>query len=229
MQSRANWALRPDGSALRDIGRGEHGFAAAELPADHFDRHGRTKHHSRRLRVTEDVVLRGRGDIADTARGAPHHDAATDPARHVGRLGEREGHIRQRSEGDEGEPLVLANDVDDRVDGVLPLGRAARRRIAAVPEPVIAVEPLCRQWLADERRGRALEDGDVLPAELHREPGVAAPLKHRHVAGDDRDRLHHDVVGHERHDERDRVVGGCVGVDQEALRVRHGRTVHQPA
>ncbi len=58
--------------------------------------------------------------------------------------------------------------------------------------------------------------GDGFPAPLNRVEGVLHPAFEWDVPGDDGDRLDPDVRVLERHDQRDGVVRGGVGVDQKA-------------
>ena len=107
----------------------------------------------------------------------------------------------------------------DGVDRVLGLGRALRRRKPMVAEAVGPVKPVRVAQRPDDRGLGALVDGDVRPADFRGEERVAGRLIERDIAGDRRQPQHPHIGRRERHDDRDGVVGGGVGVDEE---VAHG-------
>ena len=98
-------------------------------------------------------------------------------------------------------------------------GLALRRGIAAIAEAVLAMKPMRVIMRARERLVRAGEDGHVGLADLGGQKRVLGRLLEADIAGDRRQAEHADVRLGERHDDRDRVVGGGVGVDEE---VAHG-------
>ena len=63
----------------------------------------------------------------------------------------------------------------------------------------------------------------VRPAEFDGIESVARRLQNGDIAGDSRDRHHPNVRRTQRHDERDRIVGGCVSINQEGR--RHGARI----
>ncbi len=66
-----------------------------------------------------------------------------------------------------------------------------------------------------QRGGLADVHGSRRPAQLDRVQRVLHRLREGHVAGDDADADDFDVVVAERHHQRDGVVAGGVGVDEE--------------
>ena len=144
-----------------------------------------------------------------TTQRATFFDDAPDRA-------QRQRDVRQRAERDELEAGVRADRLDDRVDRVLRLGRALRRRIVLIAEPVAAVKPLAR---APARAAAARS----APAK------TARPLPHSstvysafRVACSSGTFPLTTVIAAtrtsgcaQRHDQRDGVVGGGVGVDEK--------------
>ena len=197
----------------------EHRGAARDVPADHLDRQAGAEDDARRLRIDPDVVFGRRRDVAFAARRAAHDDAAADLLGEAGIARQRQRDIGQRSERHQRQARRGVGEAQDRVDRMLALGRAARRRIAAVAEPVAAVEPMRVVERAHQRRGRADEDGDVDAGDLGGQQRVAGRLFDADVAGDDGQPEHAHVGRGERHQDRDGVVGSGVGVDEE---IAHG-------
>lgn len=189
-----------------DVGGIEHGVAAAEVPPDKFDRKTTAGDHARGFRIAPDVVLGGRRDVAFTARGATHDDAAADFGGDSGAFFQGESDVGQRSEGDQDETGVGLNDGDDGVGGVLAFRSARGRRITAIAEAVAAVEPVCAVMRAGEWFFGAGENGDGGIAELGGVQGVGGGLGYRDVAGDGGDGENVDVGIAESHDEGDGVV-----------------------
>ena len=113
---------------------------------------------------------------------------------------------------------------DDRLDRVLALGRALRGRVAVIAEAVLAMKPMRVLQRARQRLACAHEHGRVGAADLGGQKRVAGRLLEADVAGDRRQAKHPHVRVGERHDDRDRVVGGGVGVDEE---VAHDGPAHE--
>jgi hypothetical protein len=88
-----------------------------------------------------------------------------------------------------------------------------------VAETVLAVEPMRVVMGAAERLVRADEHGRVGLADLGGQQRVSGRLFDVDIAGDRRQTEDFHAWLGERHDDRDRVVGGGVGVDEK---VAHG-------
>ena len=106
-------------------------------------------------------------------------------------------------------------EAEDRLDRVLAFGRALRRRIVVVAKTVAPMKPLRLLQRPDKRGPSAHVDRHGRTADVRGEERVPRRLLEAHVAGDGRQRQNAHVGGGERHDDRDRVVGGGVGVDEE--------------
>ena len=132
---------------------------------------------------------------------------------------QRQRDIGQRPERHQRQAGRGVGEAQDRVDRVFALGRAARRRIAAIAEAVAAVKPVRVLVRAQQRRGGADEDGDVDAGDLGGQQRVARRLFDADVAGDNGQPQHAHVGRGKRHQDRDGVVGGGVGVDEE---IAHG-------
>ena len=185
------------------------------MPADHFDVELRAEDGARRFRIDPDVVFRRRRHIALAAGRAAHHHAAADPLRELRIALERKRDVGERAERHQGEAGLRLREAQDRVDGMLALGLALWRRIVAIAEAVFAMEPMRVIMRAVERLVRAGEDGDVGIADLGGQQRVLGRLLEADIAGDGRQAEHPDVGLGERHDDRDGVVGGGVGVDEK--------------
>ena len=189
------------------------------MPADHFDVELRAEDGARRFRIDPDVVFRRRRHIALAAGRAAHHHAAADPLRELRIALERKRDVGERPERHQGEAGLRLRETQDRVDRMLALGLALWRRIAAIAEAVFAMEPMRVVVRAVERLVRPGEDGHVGIADLGGQERVLGRLLEADIAGDRRQAEHPDVGLGERHDDRDGVVGGGVGVDEK---VAHG-------
>ena len=106
-------------------------------------------------------------------------------------------------------------EAQDGVDGVFALGLALRRGEAAIAEAVLAVKPMRVVMRAGQRLVRAREDGNVGIADLGGQKRVLRRLLEADIAGDRRQAENAHVRVGERHDDRDGVVGGGVGVDEK--------------
>ena len=96
---------------------------------------------------------------------------------------------------------------------------ALRRWKAAIADAVFAVEPVRMVVRAGERLVRSNKDGNVGIADLGGQERVLGRLLEADIAGDRGQPEHADARLGERHDDRDGVVGGGVGVDEK---VAHG-------
>ena len=114
---------------------------------------------------------------------------------------------------------LLLREAQDRVDGMLTLWLALRRGKAAIAEAVFAMEPMRVVMRAVERLVRAGEHGNVGIADLGGQQRVLGRLLEADIAGDRRQAENPDFRIGQRHHDRDRVVGGGVGVDEK---VAHG-------
>jgi hypothetical protein len=130
----------------------------------------------------------------------------------------REGDVGQGTEGDQRQPGMGTNGLDDGFDSVRGFGRAARRRISAIAQTVLAVEPFGVDVFAQKRLFRARKDGHAGATEFSDVERVAGSLGDAYVAGDDGDGAHVDIRGAQRHDQGDGIVGSRVGIDQEGPR-----------
>ena len=77
------------------------------------------------------------------------------------------------------------------------------------------MEPVRVVMGADQGPVGAGEDGDVGIADLGGQKRVSRRLFEADIAGDGRQPKHPHVRRGQRHDDRDRVVGSGVGVDEE--------------
>ena len=75
-----------------------------------------------------------------------------------------------------------------------------------------------------QRLARAHEHGRVGAADLGGQKRIAGRLLEADVACDRRQAKHPDIRAAERHDDRDCVVGGGVGIDEE---VAHDGPAHE--
>ena len=133
---------------------------------------------------------------------------------------ERKRDIGQRPERHQGKTGLFVRKPLDRVDSVFTLGPAFRPWKAAIAEAVFAVEPMRVVVRAVERLVGADKDRDVGIADLGGQQRVLGCLLKADVAGDRRQAEYADVRLGERHDDRDGVVGGGVGVDEEVAHER---------
>ena len=205
----------PQREDVGDFRFAEHGGAARDVPADHLDRQARTERHARRFGIDPDVVFGRRRDIALAARRAAHDDAAADLFGDAGIARQRQRDIGQGTQRHQRQARLGVREPDDRVDRVLALRAAARRRIVAVAEAVAAVEPMRVFVRARQRSARAFEHGNVRTGDFGGVKRVARRLFEPDVAGDNRQRAYANVRRRERHQDRDRVVGRGVGVDEK--------------
>ena len=102
-------------------------------------------------------------------------------------------------------------------------GVAARQLEPDVTHAVDTVDVLGGLERELQRGGLADVHGSRRPAQLDRVQRVLHRLREGHVAGDDTDADDLDVVVAERHHQRDGVVAGGIGVDEEWP--RHRRSV----
>ncbi len=180
---------------------------------------------ARSIRIRPDVELGGRGDVADRAGGSAHDHAALHAMDDLGRLGDRQGDVGERSQGDQGDIRASAQGLDQEVDRAA-VSRSAVCLVADVTQPVPAVEPEGVGRLTQERSICAGEDRGLGAAQLDRVESVVHALLDRNVARHDRDTNHLRVGVAQRHDQRHRIVRGRVGVDQEPA--RHGKSEFSP-
>ena len=173
----------------------------------------------RRLWIDPDVVFRRGRDIALATGRAAHHHAAADPLGKLGIALERERDIGERPERHEVKAGLGLREAQDDVYGRLALGLALRGGVFVVAQAILPMEPMRVLVRAIQRLVGAGEDGDVGFAELRGEQRVSRRLLHVDIAGDRRQAEDVHARLSERHDDRDGVVGGGVGVDEE---VTHG-------
>jgi hypothetical protein len=89
------------------------------------------------------------------------------------------------------------------------------RWIIVISESVTAMKPSralmgAEQWLFSSRI-----DWDVGSTEFNCIQRVPGGLLNSDVSGDGRDRDNTDFREPESHDESDRIIGGCIGIDQK--------------
>ena len=116
-------------------------------------------------------------------------------------------------------PGSAPREAQDRVDRALALGRTLGRGVAAIAEAVLAVEPMRVLVRPGQRLLGAAEDGNLGIADLGSQKRVSGRLFEADVAGDRGQAENAHARLRERHHDRDRVVGGSVGVDEE---IAHG-------
>src|SRR5580704_19317348 len=105
------------------------------------------------------------------------------------------------------------NGADDGIDRRFSFWTAARRQVASVAKAVVAVEPLRSTMLAFQRLVRAAINGNARSAKLRRIEGVSRGLLDGHIARHGGNRRNVNLRMAQRHDQRDGVVGSCVGVN----------------
>ena len=93
---------------------------------------------------------------------------------------------------------------------------AAPDRQPDVAHPVMAVDVLGGGQVLDQRHGCSGVDRHRFPAQLDDVESVLDRLVEAHVACDHRDGRHLDLPVAERHHQGYSVVGGRVGVDDQA-------------
>ena len=173
------------------------------------------KHDARRLGIDPDVVFGRRRDVALAARRAAHDDAAADLAGKTGIARERQRDIGQRPERHQRQAGAFAGEAQDRVDRMLALGRATRSGKAAIRKTIFAMKPMGVTMRPRERSGGAGKDGNLDPGDFGGQKRVARSLIDADIARDRGQAQHAHVGRGKRHQDRDRVVGGGVGVDEE--------------
>ena len=87
------------------------------------------------------------------------------------------------------------------------------------------MEPVGVEVAADQRRVGAEIDRHISAGDLASVKRVARALRQRDIAGDDGERGDAHVRRGERHQDRHRVVGGGVGVDQKRAHALSGGLV----
>ena len=136
------------------------------------------EHDLRCVRIDVDVPLGRRGRVAGRAVGAAHQHVAAVEAGQLGLAQNRDGEVRQRAEGHEGEFARSAPRlVDQQIDGVAFRERGGGRwqlRVAQAARPVGLGRRLERP---DERHLAAERDLDVASAgQLEHGEGVQRDL-----------------------------------------------------
>ena len=84
-----------------------------------------------------------------------------------------------------------------------------------ISQPIATVEPGCILIATKQRFLRAGINRDIRSAEFDRVERVPRGLVDVDIAGDGRDRDHSNIRGAKSHDDRNGIVGSCVGIDQE--------------
>jgi hypothetical protein len=90
-----------------------------------------------------------------------------------------------------------------------------------ISQPVASVKPRGILISAKQRLFRTRVDGHICTAKFNRVESVSRPLLHIDVSGNDSDRGYINLRSAQCHDESDRIIGSCIGVDEK--RARHGR------
>ncbi len=190
---------------------------ARDVPTDELELQARPQHDVDGVRVGPHVVLGDGRDVADVIGDGAHHTVRGMRSGSDGIALERAGDVGQRPEGDERELAgVVVRRLQQGVDGVAGVGRAALEGEADVAHAVGAVHVLGRDQRELERRRLTDVDRHVeAPAQLACVERVLDAELERHVAGHDADADHVDARVGQRDDERDGVVGAGVGVDEE--------------
>ena len=213
----AELAERPERAELSGVVGCEHGVLARDVPADHRDRRARAEHERRRLGVGPDVELRDRRDVPDGVGGAAHHHERVQLRDDVGSELERARDVRQRAERHERQLAgPRPNGLDKNFGGIAGGGLAAVQLEPDVAHAIRAVH-VVRELLRTRARHRGARVHWHSGAhEVTRVERVLDGEVERHVAGDDSDRLDLYAGMPQRHQQRDRVVGRGVRVDQKA-------------
>ena len=87
-----------------------------------------------------------------------------------------------------------------------------------ISQPIAAVKPGRILIGAQKRFVGASVDRHTRPAEFDRIESIARRLQNGDIPGNGRDRHHANVGRAQRHNERDRIIGRCVSIDQEGAR-----------
>ena len=201
----------------------EDGAAAAEMPADQFDRELATDDGAGRFGIAPDIVFGGGSDVTFAAGIAAHENEARNVASEVRAQFERQRDVGERADSNDHDAGIGFNGLQDSVDGVKLFGDAVLRSITAIGEAVFAVEPVGRSVRACQRLGGANVDRRFGVAEFGDVEGVARSLVDGDIAGDGGDGAEVDVRVAKGHENGDSVVGGGVGVDEERNFVGHGK------
>jgi len=186
------------------------------------------QYHLRGVGVDPEVVLRGRGDVAETVDVPAHHPHRVQEVVQFGLLSKRERDVRQRRDTDQGDLSgVFPGGVDDDVRTVTVAGFDPGVGEQRPAEAALAVDVVGVLVILQQGSTRSLVDGDVVgdPREVEGVLRVLDFVVERHVAGADRDRLEVDPIGERREQEGLRVVARGVGVDNHAPGSRVRRRV----
>ena len=105
--------------------------------------------------------------------------------------------------------------VDDGIGGTLLFGNVARRRVAVIAHAIAAVKPIGGGMCSCEGFLRAYKHRHLGTAELGGVQRIARGLPDIHVSSDGGDGQHLDVRRAQRHDERHRVIGSGIRIDQK--------------
>ncbi len=217
-----------------------HGHLGVERDERH--RHAAVEHALHRRRVDVHVPLRDRRarlgvemHVARYSEGASHDHDAIDVLHRVGCLFEREGEVGQGTEGQDGDRWGRALDrLDQEVHRVGPSrGRLPRREDAAVAA-VGLTPPLlgkCPNALRRCVRPARHRSRDIWRRELDQPGDVARSDRAVHqpcTRHRDRGDMHRGVL--QEVQQRHRVVGPTIGVDDDRLRCgARGRVVRRRA
>ncbi len=177
----------------------------------------RSEHDSRGLRIAVDVPLRDRGRVAGDAEGATHAPPAAQQGRQPRLEQDRQGEVRQRPKGDQGDPARMASRlVHDDVGAESPGQRQDRIRRLRVAQAMRTMRLRRDLERAQQRQRAARRHGNVaVTGQLQHRERVARRVLERGVAGAAR---HGDEVGlgaRTRVQQRERVVDAGVDVEDE--------------
>jgi hypothetical protein len=210
-----------EGKDVPNVRSVQHGVVAGQLPADELDGQATSGHDPGCFGIAPDVVLGGGDDVAFATGRATHDHAAADPCGDGRRSLQGESDVRQRPEGDQDEAGMRFDGTNDGIDCRFFFRGAPRRRIAAVAEAVVAMEPFGAAVRALERLFRAGKNRDARLTEFRSAKSISSGLRESHIAGNRGDRQNFDLPITQDHDESDGIVGSRIGVNQE-------RPFHEP-
>ncbi|EGE55816.1 hypothetical protein RHECNPAF_850054 [Rhizobium etli CNPAF512] len=227
LDHRLGWRRTDLGHALHPVLAGQQLMRHVER--HHHDRHARAEDDVGGLRIDIDVELGRRRDVAALEEAAAHHHQFADARDDVGRLLEGHADIGERPERAERHRAcrLLAQRLDDEIDGMGRLQRHHRLGERGSVEAGLAVHMLRRHQLAGNRPVGTGEDLRLRPAaKLADDARIAARQRKRHIAGDRRDPQHLQLIGAaEGQHDGGRVVLAGIRVDDDFSCACHDRPV----
>ena len=130
----------------------------------------------------------------------------------------RERHIGERAQRDQNDSRIRLDSFNDGVDRVPVRRGLTRSGIVVISKSIAAMKPGCVLIGAEERLVGAGVNRHLRAAEFDRVESVAGRLRKRNIPGDSRYRRDADIRRAQRHDQRNGIIGSCVGIDKESSR-----------